>query len=115
MGANRMSILRYRDVIKLAAAVARKPIPRIKNERRAPARLTKNPALVLMATMRSRPSHGCGDWSGDSPRVTFTTNAACRESIRPARQIAQVAAPAEKARLSETISDFHENVFKAFR
>jgi hypothetical protein len=61
MGANKMSIFKYREVAKLAAAVARKPIPRIRNERRAPARLTKKPALVLIATMRSRPSHGCGD------------------------------------------------------
>src|SRR5439155_75463 len=112
MGANKMSILRYREVIKLASAVARKPEPRIKNERRAPARLTIKPALVLMATIRSSPVHVWGDWSGTSPRPTFTTKAACSESIRPARQTAHVAAPAKKARPSDPSSALQENVFK---
>src|SRR6266851_10039083 len=101
-------------MIKLAAAVVRNPRPRIRNERRAPARLTKNPALVLMATMRRSPSQVCGDWSGASPLPTFTTKAACSESIKPARQTAHVAAPAIKARPIETKSDFHEKVFKGF-
>jgi hypothetical protein len=45
----------------------------------------------------------------------LTTNAACRESISPARQMAQVAKPAKKARANEATSDFHENVLKALR
>ncbi|OLD27747.1 MAG: hypothetical protein AUJ04_03325 [Acidobacteria bacterium 13_1_40CM_3_55_6] len=44
--------------------------------------------------------------------LTFTTKAACSESIKPARQIAHVAAPAKKAKASETKTDFQENVFK---
>lgn len=113
IGANKMSIFRYREVIKLAAAVARNPIPRIRNERRTPARLTKKPALALMATIRSRPSHGCGACRGTSPGLTFTTKADCRGSIKPASQTAHVATPAKKARPSETSSDFHESVFNA--
>ncbi len=97
---------------KLAAAIARNPVPRIKKERRAPALLTKNPALVLIATISNRPSQGCGAWSGASPRPTLTTNAAWRESIKPARQIAHVAAPAKKARAREKNRDFQANVFK---
>src|SRR5437870_7336154 len=107
-----MSTLRYLEVSRLAAHIARKPTPRITNDRRAPARLTKNPALVLIATISSKPNHGCGAWSGASPRTTLTTKPAWSESIKPARQIAHVAAPARKASPSEMSSDFQENVFK---
>jgi hypothetical protein len=113
IGANKMSIFRYHEAIKLATAVVRKPAPRTRNDRRAPARLTKKPALVLTPTISSRPTHVCGCWSGISPRPTLTTKADCRESIKPACQIAQVTPPAKKARPSETSSDFHENVFNA--
>src|SRR5437868_15099711 len=98
---------------RLAVAIARKPKPRIRKERRAPARATKKPALTLIATIRSSPSHGCGDCNGVSPRATPMTNAACRESINPARQKAHAAAPARKASPRETNSDFQENLFKA--
>ena len=67
---------------------------------------------MLIATISSKPSHGCGDCRGTSPGLTFTTKAACSESIKPARQIAHVAAPAKKAKASETKTDFQENVFK---
>src|SRR5258706_7049837 len=108
-----MSILRYFEVTRLAKAAVRKPTPRIRKDRRAPARLTIKPALVLIATIRRRATHVCGCWSGVSPRSTFTTNADCTESIKPARQIAQVTPPAKKARPSEAQNDLHENLFKA--
>src|SRR5438128_122267 len=115
MGTNRMLNFRYRETSRLAAAVARKPSPRIRKERRAPARATKKPALALMTTIKSKPSHGCGDCKGASPRATPTTNAACSESINPARQKAQAAVPASKASPRETSSDFQENLFKTLR
>lgn len=40
------------------------------------------------------------------------TKAACNESIKPARQIAQVAAPAANDKSSELSNDFQVNVFK---
>src|ERR1051326_78689 len=111
IGAKRMSNLRYRDAIRLAAAIARNPNPSIGNERRAPTRLTKKPALMLIATMSSKPRPGCGDCRGASPRLTLPKNADCNESIRPARHTAQVSAPAKQASKSDTKTDFQENVF----
>src|SRR5438046_2568674 len=108
-----MSALRYLEVSRLAKHITRKPRLRIKKERRAPVRLTKNPALVLIVTMRSKPSQGSGDCSGACPRPTLTTKAACSESIKPARQMAHVTAPARKASPNEINKDFQENVFKA--
>src|SRR5205807_374474 len=101
-----------RETSKLAANVARNPRPRIKNDLRAPTRPTKKPALALIVTIRSRPTHVCGLCRGASPLATFTTNAACSESIRPARQTTHASTPASKARLTDTTNDFQENVFK---
>src|SRR3954467_1317074 len=97
---------------RLAAENARNPMPRTQNEARAPARLTRNPLLMLMPTIKTRPTHVWGVCRGMSPRATLTTNAACSESIRPARQTAHVAAPPTKASRRETNSDFQEKVFK---
>src|SRR5438093_355750 len=114
-GANKISTFKNREVIRLAAAVKRNPRPRIQNDLRAPARLTKKPALMLTTTISSKPSHVCGVCSGVSPRPTLTTNAACSESLRPARQTAHVATPATKDKMSEVNSDFQVNVFKTGR
>jgi hypothetical protein len=91
--------------------VPRKPRPRIQNDLRAPARLTRKPALTLTPTINKKPSQGCGVCRGVSPRATFTTNAVCNESIRPARHTAHVATPAMNASRTETSRDFQENVF----
>ena len=57
MGAKRISTLKYFEVTKLAPHIARKPKPSTTKDRRAPARLTKKPALALIATIKSKPSH----------------------------------------------------------
>src|SRR5258708_39524386 len=96
MGANRISTLKYFEVTRLAPHIARKPRPSTTKDRRAPARLTKKPALALIATIKSKPSHGCGECSGASPPATGTTHADCRASIRPMQQNQHGATPAAK-------------------
>src|SRR5207237_9087369 len=108
IGAKRMSTLRYFDVSRLAAHIIRNPRPRIKNDRRAPVRLTRNPALVLIATISRRPVHVWGACSGASPRLTLNTNADWIESINPARQTAHIAVPAKNASTHERKRNFQE-------
>ena len=100
------------ETSKLAIAVRMKPTPRTQNDRRAPARPTKNPAMTLTPTISSSPIQVCGVCNGDSPRLTFTTKAVCSESMRPARQTAQAKAPAAKDKSKELASDFQVKVFK---
>src|SRR2546427_1550232 len=110
-GANRMSIFKNREASRLAAAAVRKPRPRIQNDRRAPRRLTKSPALMLTQTISIKPSHVWGVCNGVSSRLALTTKAARRESIIPARQTAHIAAPAANDRSKDRNSDLEVNVF----
>src|SRR5436190_17470982 len=110
-GAKRITTFKRHETSKLASAVSRKPAPRIQNERRAPARPTKKPALTLTPTISRKPSHICGVCSGASPRATSTTNAVSSESISPARQTAHVTAPAVNEKSRELTRDFQVNVF----
>ena len=111
-GANIMLTFNSQETSKLAIAVRMKPTPRTQNDCRAPARPTKNPAIMLTPTISISPIQICGVCSGVSPRVTFTTKAVARESIRPARQTAQINVPAANDRNKEIASDFQVKVFK---
>jgi hypothetical protein len=68
---------------------------------------------VLIVTISKRASHVCGVCSGVSPRATLTTKAAAIESIAPVRHTAHAVTPANKARPTETTSDFQVNVFNS--
>ena len=110
-GANNILTFNDHEISKLAIAVRMKPTPRTQNDRRAPARPTKNPALMLTPTISKSPIQICGVCSGVSPRATFTTKAVSSESIRPARQTAQVIAPAANDKSRELTNDFQVKVF----
>src|SRR6185369_268791 len=110
-GTNRILAFRRHEMSKLANAVRMKPTPRIQNDLRAPARPTKKPALTLTPTISRRPIQICGVCSGASPRPTFTTKAVASESIKPARQTAQVKTPAANDKSRELANDFQVNVF----
>src|SRR5262249_50188329 len=75
------------------------------------ARLTRKPALTLTPTINIRPSQVCGACKGESPRATLTTKTLCSESINPARQIAHVTPPANRASTRETTRDFQVKAF----
>ena len=113
-GTKRISTCKKAETRRLAPAVSRKPMPKSQNERRAPARATRNPALMLAPTIKSRPIPVCGVWSA-SPCRALMMKAACIESIRPARQTAQVTRPAANDKSSEINNDFQVNVFKTGR